>query len=138
MRWKRRIQPLCPTGVPRQLGVPVKSRKADILLPAHIGALVWLVSGFVLCAAETMTLGALLIWVGLAASTDGAIAHFVTVDLTSQLLLFGTIANQTRSLRAAFDGFEVTFSDPTQKGRDWERRASFSFAERIAQSISVS
>ena len=69
-------------GVPRQLGVPVKSRKADILLPAHIGALVWLVSGFVLCAAETMTLGALLIWVGLAASTVGAIAYFVTVDLT--------------------------------------------------------
>ena len=64
---------------------------SDILLPAHIGALVWLVSGLVLCAAETMAPGAFLIWVGLAASIVGAITYFVTVDFTSQLLLFGTL-----------------------------------------------
>jgi membrane protein implicated in regulation of membrane protease activity len=64
---------------------------SDIVLPAHIGALVWLVSGFVLCAAETMAPGAFLIWVGLAASIVGAIAYFVTFDLTSQLLLFGAL-----------------------------------------------
>jgi inner membrane protein len=64
---------------------------SNILLPAHIGAIVWLVSGLVLCAAETMAPGAFLIWVGLAASIVGAIAYFVTVDFTSQLLLFGTL-----------------------------------------------
>jgi inner membrane protein len=64
---------------------------SDILLPAHIGAIVWLVSGLVLCAAETMAPGAFLIWVGLAASLVGAIAYFVTVDFTSQLLLFGIL-----------------------------------------------
>ena len=64
---------------------------SDILLPAHISALICLVSGLVLCAAETMAPGAFLIWVGLAASIVGAIAYFVTVDFTSQLLLFGTL-----------------------------------------------
>jgi inner membrane protein len=64
---------------------------SDILLPAHIGAIVWLVSGLVLCAAETMVPGAFLIWVGLAASLVGAVAYFVTVDFTSQLLLFGIL-----------------------------------------------
>ena len=64
---------------------------SDILLPAHIGAIIWLVSGLVLCAAETMAPGAFLIWVGLAASIVGAIAYFVTVDFTSQLLLFGIL-----------------------------------------------
>jgi membrane protein implicated in regulation of membrane protease activity len=34
---------------------------SDIVLPAHIGALVWLVSGLVLCAAETIAPGAFLI-----------------------------------------------------------------------------
>ena len=38
-----------------------------------------------------MAPGAFLIWVGLAASIVGAIAYFVTVDFTSQLLLFGTL-----------------------------------------------
>jgi inner membrane protein len=61
------------------------------ILPAQIGAIVWLVSGLVLCAAETMAPGAFLIWVGLAASIVGAIAYFVTVDFTSQLLLFGIL-----------------------------------------------
>jgi inner membrane protein len=64
---------------------------SDFLLPTHIGALVWLVSGLVLCAAETMAPGAFLIWVGLAASIVGAIAYFVTVGFTSQLLLFGAL-----------------------------------------------
>jgi inner membrane protein len=64
---------------------------SDILLPTHIGAIVWLVGGLVLCAAETMAPGAFLIWVGLAASIVGAIAYFVKVDLTSQLLLFGAL-----------------------------------------------
>jgi membrane protein implicated in regulation of membrane protease activity len=64
---------------------------SDILLPAHIGAIIWLVSGLVLCAAETMAPGAFLIWVGLAASIVGTIAYFVTVDFTSQLLLFGIL-----------------------------------------------
>jgi hypothetical protein len=64
---------------------------SDILLPTHIGALVWLVSGLVLCVAETMAPGAFLIWVGLAASIVGAIAYFVTVGLTSELLLFGAL-----------------------------------------------
>ena len=64
---------------------------SDILLPAHIGAIIWLVSGLVLCAAETMAPGAFLIWVGLAASIVGAITYFATVDFTSQLLLFGTL-----------------------------------------------
>ena len=62
---------------------------SDILLPAHI-AIVWIVSGPVLCAAETMAPGAFLIWVGSAASIVGAIAYFVTVDFTSQFL-FGTL-----------------------------------------------
>ena len=64
---------------------------SDILLPAHIGALVWLVSGLVVCTFETMVPGAFLIWVGLAASIVGGIAYFVTVDFTSQLLLFGIL-----------------------------------------------
>jgi inner membrane protein len=64
---------------------------SDILLSAHIGAIIWLVSGLVLCAAETMAPGAFLIWVGLAASIVGAIAYVVTVDFTSQLLLFGIL-----------------------------------------------
>jgi inner membrane protein len=64
---------------------------SDIPLPVHIGAIIWLVSGPVLCAAETIAPGAFLIWVGLAASIVGAIAYFVTVDFTSQLLLFGIL-----------------------------------------------
>ena len=64
---------------------------SDILLPAHIGAIIWLVSGLVLCAAETMAPGAFLIWIGLAASIVGAIAYLVTVDFTSQLVLFGIL-----------------------------------------------
>jgi membrane protein implicated in regulation of membrane protease activity len=64
---------------------------SNILLPAHIGALVWLVSGLALCAAETIAPGAFLIWIGLAASIVGALAYFVTVDFTSQSLLFGAL-----------------------------------------------
>jgi membrane protein implicated in regulation of membrane protease activity len=46
---------------------------SDIPLPVHIGAIIWLVSGLVLCAAETMAPGAFLIWVGFVASIVGAI-----------------------------------------------------------------
>ena len=64
---------------------------SDILLPAHIGAIIWLVSGLVLCAAETMAPGAFLIWIGLAASIVGTITYFMTVGFTSQMLLFGVL-----------------------------------------------
>ncbi len=58
---------------------------------AHAGALVWLVGGLVLCVAETLAPGAFLIWVGAAAALVGAIAYFVALDLTTQLLLFGAL-----------------------------------------------
>jgi inner membrane protein len=58
---------------------------------AHAGALVWLVGGLVLCAAETLAPGAFLIWIGAAAAIVGAIAYFVALDLTTQLLLFGVL-----------------------------------------------
>jgi membrane protein implicated in regulation of membrane protease activity len=63
----------------------------EILLPPHVGAIVWLVCGLVLCAAETLAPGAFLVWIGAAAAIVGAIAYFVTIDLTSQTLLFGAL-----------------------------------------------
>ena len=85
MRWKRRLQRLCPVGV-------LKLRKADVRYPA---------AGADRCAClackrpcslrRREAPGAFLIWVGLAASIVGAIAYFVTVDFTSQLLLFGIL-----------------------------------------------
>ena len=46
--------------------------------------------GLILCAAETLA-GAFLIWIGAAAAIVGAIAFFVALDLTTQLLLFGAL-----------------------------------------------
>ncbi len=57
----------------------------------HLGALVWLIGGLVLCAAETFVPGAFLIWIGAAAAIVGAIAYFAALGLTSQLLLFGVL-----------------------------------------------
>ena len=54
-------------------------------------ALAWLVGGLVVCAAETLVPGAFLVWIGAAAAIVGAIAYFVPVDFTSQLLLFGAL-----------------------------------------------
>ena len=100
----------------------------DILLPAHIGALVWLVSCLVLCAAETIAPGAFLIWVGLAASIVGAIAYFVTVGFTSQLLLFGALVAGLVLLGRRVYGSRGSSPGPLPKaGRTrWLARISFS------------
>ncbi len=58
--------------------------------PRFVG-LAWLIGGLVVCAAETLAPGAFLIWIGAAAAIVGAIAYFVPVDFTSQLLLFGAL-----------------------------------------------
>jgi inner membrane protein len=100
---------------------------SDILLPAHIGALAWLVSGLVLCAAETMAPGTFLIWVGLAASIVGAIAYFVTVDFTSQLLLFGALVTGLVLLGRRVCGSRGSSPGPPKAGRTrWLARISFS------------
>jgi membrane protein implicated in regulation of membrane protease activity len=57
----------------------------------HLLALFWLIGGLILCAAETLAPGAFLIWIGAAAAIVGAIAYFVVLDLTTQLLLFGAL-----------------------------------------------
>jgi inner membrane protein len=62
---------------------------SSILFSPHIVAFMWLVSGLVLCIAETMAPGAFLIWIGVAAALVGAVAYFIALDLTSQVLLFG-------------------------------------------------
>jgi inner membrane protein len=63
----------------------------DSLLSAHAGALVWLVGGLILCAAETLAPGTFLVFAGAAAAIVGAIAYFVALGLTTQLLLFGAL-----------------------------------------------
>jgi inner membrane protein len=63
----------------------------DLLSSTHLVALIWLVGGLILCAAETLAPGAFLIWIGAAAAIVGAIAYFVALDLTTQLLLFGAL-----------------------------------------------
>jgi inner membrane protein len=57
----------------------------------NIAALAWLVGGLALCAAETLTPGAFLIWIGAAAALVGAIAYAVALDFTQQVLLFGAL-----------------------------------------------
>jgi membrane protein implicated in regulation of membrane protease activity len=57
----------------------------------HLLALFWLIGGLIICAAETLAPGAFLIWIGAAAAIVGAIAYFVVLDLTTQLLLFGAL-----------------------------------------------
>ena len=64
---------------------------SDLLSPAHLVALLWLVVGLILCAAETLAPGTFLIFIGAAAAIVGAIAYFVALDLTTQLLLFGAL-----------------------------------------------
>jgi inner membrane protein len=64
---------------------------SEILTTQHFGALAWLVSGLALCAAETLAPGAFLVWIGAAAAIVGAAAYFVTIDLTSQVVLFGAL-----------------------------------------------
>lgn len=63
----------------------------DSLFSTHLGALFWLVGGLILCTAETLAPGAFLIFIGAAAAIVGAIAYFVALDLTTQLLLFGAL-----------------------------------------------
>jgi hypothetical protein len=63
----------------------------DLLSPPHLVALFWLVGGLVLCAAETLAPGTFLVFIGAAAAIVGAIAYFIALDLTTQLLLFGAL-----------------------------------------------
>ena len=63
----------------------------DSLFSTHLGALLWLGGGLILCAAETMAPGTFLIFIGAAAAIVGAIAYFFALDLTTQLLLFGAL-----------------------------------------------
>ena len=58
---------------------------------SHLLAFFWLIGGLILCAAETLAPGAFLIWIGAAAAIVGAIAYFVVLDPTTQLLLFGAL-----------------------------------------------
>jgi membrane protein implicated in regulation of membrane protease activity len=64
---------------------------AYLLSMTHIAALAWLVSGFALCAAETLAPGAFLIWIGIAAALVGGIVYFIAIDFKWQLLLFGAL-----------------------------------------------
>jgi membrane protein implicated in regulation of membrane protease activity len=59
---------------------------------AHIAYFVWLIVGFVLCAAETLAPGAFLIWIGGAALIVGGVDFFYPMELTVQLLLFAILA----------------------------------------------
>ena len=59
--------------------------------PAHLVALLWLAGGLIVCAAETLAPGTFLVFIGAAAAIVGAIAYFVALDLTTQLLLFGAL-----------------------------------------------
>jgi len=59
--------------------------------PAHLVALLWLVGGLIVCAAETLAPGTFLVFIGAAAAIVGAIAYFVALNLTTQLLLFGAL-----------------------------------------------
>ncbi len=62
-----------------------------LMLSPRVVALVWLVGGLVVCAAEALAPGAFHIWIGAAAAIVGAVAYFVPVDFTSQLLMFGVL-----------------------------------------------
>jgi membrane protein implicated in regulation of membrane protease activity len=59
---------------------------------AHIEYFVWLIGGFILCAAETLAPGAFLIWIGGAALIVGGVDFFWPMELTAQLLLFALLA----------------------------------------------
>ena len=64
---------------------------SELLSPAHIAALLWLVGGLILCAAETLAPGTFLVFIGAAAAIVGAISYFIALGLTTQLLLFGAL-----------------------------------------------
>lgn len=59
---------------------------------APIAYFVWLIAGFILCAAETLAPGAFLIWIGAAALIVGGVDFFWPMELTLQLLLFAALA----------------------------------------------
>ena len=63
----------------------------DSFFSTHLGPLLWLVGGLILCAAETLAPGAFLVFIGAAAAIVGAIAYFIPLGLTTQLLLFGAL-----------------------------------------------
>jgi membrane protein implicated in regulation of membrane protease activity len=56
-----------------------------------LGALLWLGGGLILCVAETLAPGTFLVFIGVAAAIVGAVAYFIALDLTTQLLLFGAL-----------------------------------------------
>ena len=64
---------------------------SELATTGHLLALFWLIGGLIICAAETLAPGAFLIWIGAAAAIVGAIAYFVVLDPTTQLLLFGAL-----------------------------------------------
>jgi membrane protein implicated in regulation of membrane protease activity len=64
---------------------------SDLISPSHLVGLFWLGGGLILCVAETLAPGTFLIFIGAAATIVGAIAYFVALDLTTQLLLFGAL-----------------------------------------------
>jgi membrane protein implicated in regulation of membrane protease activity len=57
----------------------------------HLAALLWLLGGIFVCAAETLAPGTFFVFIGAAAVIVGAITYFVALDLTTQLLLFGAL-----------------------------------------------
>ena len=63
-----------------------------VMFDAHIAYFVWLIGGFVLCAAETLAPGAFLIWIGGAALIVGAVDFFWPMEFTLQLLVFAVLA----------------------------------------------
>jgi len=65
---------------------------SDIGVFSHNDYIVWLVAGFVLCAAETIAPGAFLIWIGAAALILGVVEFCVPLEFTAQLLLFAAFA----------------------------------------------
>jgi inner membrane protein len=63
----------------------------DMPTPAHLNALAWLAAGLVLCSIEALAPGAFLIWIGAAAAIAGALAIFIAMDLTTEIVLFGAL-----------------------------------------------
>jgi membrane protein implicated in regulation of membrane protease activity len=64
---------------------------SDIGLFSHDDYILWLVAGFILCAAETIMPGAFLIWIGAAALILGAVEFIWPQEFTAQLLLFAAL-----------------------------------------------
>jgi membrane protein implicated in regulation of membrane protease activity len=65
---------------------------SDIGLFSHDDYILWLVAGFVLCAAETIAPGAFLIWIGAAALILGSVEFIWPLEFTAQLFLFAALA----------------------------------------------